>query len=126
MTLPTHRVSYEVEYGILDKAVNDEVGARIKLPSLDAAVHLRARIHQARKIDRDENKNAFNEGHPMHGQSIYDKLVCRIKQFDGRAYLYIEQRNAENLEIETLSEPEQPPMEVHEVLVAEVIKRRKF
>jgi hypothetical protein len=130
MTLPTHRVSYKVEYDILDKALGDELGARIRMPSIEAATHLRARIHQARKIDRDENTEAYEEGHQMHGQSIYDTLVCRLKQQDGRIYLYIEQRNAESFDIEPLShetdEPDRPPMEVGEVVVTEPLKRRAF
>lgn len=131
MTLPTHRVSYQVEYDLLDKALNDELGARIRMASVEAALHLRARIHQARKIDRKENREAYDEGHPMHGQSIYDKLVCRVKQSEGHVYLYLEQRNAESFEVEILSdEPDEPaptlPMEVHEVVVAEPIKRRGF
>ena len=126
MTLPTHRVSYQVEYGILDKALSGEIGARVKLPSLDAATHLRARVHQARKIDRDENRAAYEEDHPMHGQSVYDKLVCRIKQVDGHPYLYLEQRNAESFEIEVLGEVLEeppPPMEVAEVAIVESLKR---
>ena len=139
MTLPTHRVSYQVEYDILDKALADEIGARIRMPSIEAATHLRARIHQARKIDRVENIDAFPEGNPMHGQSVYDKLVCRIKQNDGHIYLYLEQRDAENFEVEPLSkdlaeyehivgedDETTPPMEVHEVVVTESLKRRNW
>jgi len=132
MTLPTHRVSYQVEYDILDKAVGDELGARIRMPSIESATHLRSRIHQARKIDRQENTEAYDEGEPMHGQSVYDKLVCRIRQKNGKVYLYIEQRSAESFEIEPLSadndetEAHKPPLSLQEVVVAEVIKRRKF
>lgn len=129
MTLPTHRVAYEVEYGILDKALANEIGARIRMPSHESANHLRARIHQARKIDRVENRDAYDEGHPMHGQSVYDKLVCRIRQKEERVYLYIEQRSAESFEVEPLgaeTEEEQPPMDVKEVVVAEPLKRRDF
>jgi hypothetical protein len=130
MTFPTHRVSYQVEYDILDKALGQELGARIRMPSLEAATHLRARVHQARKIDREENRDAYDEGHPMHGQSIYDKIVCRLKQVKGHAYLYLEQRNAQNFEVEPIS-PEDvgnshPPMEVSEVVVTEPIKRRSY
>lgn len=127
MTLPTHRVSYQVEYEILDKALGDEIGARVRLPSYEAAAHLRARIHQARKIDRDENTEAYEEGDPLHGQSVYDKLVCRIKSSEDRTYLYIEQRNAENFEVEPLSDAEPaPPLEVREVAIVQTIKRRDF
>ena|SRR5215475_10839814 len=127
MTLPTHRVSYQVEYGILEKALKDELGARVRMASQEAAIHLRSRIHQARKIDRSENKDAFEEGHPMHGQSVYDKLVCRIKTVKGHTYLYIEQRNAETLEVAALTIDEQHrPLEVHEVIVPEPLKRRNF
>lgn len=134
MTLPTHRVSYQVEYGILDKALNDELGARVKMPTWEAANHLRSRVHQARKIDRVQNTDAYPEGHQMHGQSIYDKLVCRIKQHKGYHYLYIEQRSAEDLTVERLSadepqvnhEEEPAPMEVHEVVVVETSLKRKW
>jgi len=96
------------------------------MPSVEAAIHLRSRIHQARKIDREENKDAYEEGHPMHGQSNYDKLVCRIKSSNNHTYLYLEQRNAENFEVEPLSEDRPEPMQVHEVVVTETLKRRKF
>jgi hypothetical protein len=128
MTLPTHRVAYQVEYDILDKAVGHDLGARIRMPSIEAASHLRARIHQARKIDRNENLDLYDPGEPMHGQSIYDKLVCKIKDTKGKVYLYIEQRNAENFEVEFLEpdEPQRPPMQVAEVVVTEPLKRRAF
>jgi hypothetical protein len=129
MTFPTHRISYQVEYNILEQALNDELGARVRMPSIEAATHLRARIHQARKIDRDENREAFDEGHPMHGQSIYDKLVCRLKQVKGNHYLYVEQRNAQNFEIEPLTREDAHnnlPMEPGEFLVVAPLKRRNF
>jgi hypothetical protein len=126
MTLPTHRVSYQVEYDILEKALADEIGARIRMPSIEAATHLRARIHQARKIDRVENIKAYEEGDPMHGQSVYDKLVLRLRQANDKVYLYVEQRSAESFDIEPLSGEEEPPMEVKEVIVTETLKRRGF
>jgi len=110
MTLPTSRLAYHDCFEAMDAALADPRGARIKTPD---AGHLRMRMHQGRNLDRKENAQTYEEGHPLHGRSIYDKLVLRVKIIKSETYLYIEQIKL-NGEIESLAnvtddEPD-PPM----------------
>ena len=129
MGQPTHRVSYEVEFGLLDQALESKKGARVKVRSLDSGQHLRQRLHSARRVDRRDSTRLYDPDHPAHGQSAYDKLVCRIKKVNAQWWLYIEQRNAETFEVEEIEENNPtitPPEEVVEIEAPPRSFRRTF
>lgn len=103
MSLPTSRFAYLdcIEY--FDRASEDPQGIRIRQLSHDAAVHLRSRLHQARKLLREDSRTIYELGDPKHGVSAYDTIVCRIRNHEGVFYLYLEQIIT-STEIEPLSE----------------------
>lgn len=103
MSLPNTRYAFIDCFEVYDRALLDPLGIRIPVRDIDAATTFRMRMHQARKIDREDNKDAYPDGHPMHGRSPFDRLAIRIKNIAGDIYLYIEPYTTP-LGIEPLSE----------------------
>lgn len=84
--------SYADCYAVMDAAITDPLGVRLRMANEDAATFFRMRCHMARKIDRDNNTLTFDPGDPLYAISIYDKLVLRIRMDDeDQAWLYLEQ-----------------------------------
>lgn len=104
MTISTSRLSYLDCFEIFDRAIDDPQGLRIRLDSINDATFLRMRMHTARKLDRKRNEEIYEPGEPMHGCSVYDKLILRIRQHPDGAYLYVQQISIHLGEIELLSE----------------------
>ena len=105
MTISNSRLSYEDCYKIMDAALDDKIGARVKMVNHDAAVFLRMRLHTARSIDRRDNQQIYEEDDPLYGRSVYDKLVTRIRKIDDDIWIYVEQIGADLGEVEPLSAP---------------------
>lgn len=135
MSLSTSRIAYTDCYTILDRAIGDPRGVRLRMDSLNSAIHLRMRLHQARKINRDDNAMTYSEqrDHPMFACSIYDPLAIRILAVGDQHYLYLEPYTIDEAIIEPLSEVEPslpPPTPVQmieppkQVLQIEHIRRR--
>src|SRR5215510_14686430 len=103
MAVSTSRLAYSDCFELLERAINDPKGIRVKFASYDDAFNFRLRLHQARKIDRQDNLDAYAEGHHMHGHSIYDPLSCKIRPFSKGAWLLIERVDARVFEVESLS-----------------------
>lgn len=79
MTLPTSELAYQDCYAILDAALADEQGVKVRLATKAQAYHLRQRAHYARSLDRRKNLEVYPEvTDPMHGISYYDKLTLRV------------------------------------------------
>lgn len=106
MTLSTSRLAYTDCIEVFDRALEDSKGIRISQPGIDEANHFRMRMHQARKLIRDDNRLTYEDDHPMFGRSVYDKLAVRIKNIEGTIYLYI-QPYVTPTNIESLSELEE-------------------
>lgn len=105
MSLPRSRGSYTDCYDILDQAIADGKGVRIPAKNYDSAVQLRMRLHMARVLDRELNKERYEEGHFMHGASDYDKLIVKLRENAERhVFLYIEHASLAWGKIEGLSE----------------------
>lgn len=104
MSISNSRQSYQDCYEVFDRAIADDRGCRVKLPSYDKATFFRMRLHQARKLDRQDKSLIYPLGHPMHAASPYDPLVVRIRREKDDFYVYVEQIGAELGEIELLSE----------------------
>lgn len=117
MGMSTSRLAYSDCYELMEKAIVDQKGIRIKFASFDDAFHYRLRLHNARKIDRNDNFHTYEEGHKMHGKSPYDQLVMRIETVgqNGKegCWLKLEKLSIEGLHIESLSTvvpiPKPPP-----------------
>jgi hypothetical protein len=116
MSIPTSRLSYVDCDELLDKALADPPGIRIKVPDKGKAIHLRMRLHKARALIHEENRMTYSPGDVMYGKSSYDGLVVRIKRDREDGYwVHIEHLGAEIGRIESLAnlvEDEEPEAEV--------------
>ncbi len=92
MSISTSRASYIDCYQYYDQALEEERGIRIQVQSYDYACHLRQRLHMARKIRREDNREIYPDpDHPMHGASPYDIVVVKIKtEEDNRVFVILE------------------------------------
>lgn len=94
MTVSNSPLSYDDCYTVMTSAIADPNGLRLRMADQDAALYFRMRCHQARKIDRDKNKETYPKNDPtyghLHGTSEYDRLVLRIKLQDRVWWLYME------------------------------------
>lgn len=106
MSLSPSRGAYGDCYKIMDQAVSDPVGIRIRLRDEAAGVHLRMRMNQARAIDRSDNAKTYDPGHYMYNRSPYDALVFRAPAEDdfGNWWLVVDKPEAVTYEIESLSD----------------------
>lgn len=103
MTTPKSRLAYKMHFDVFDKAMADPNGIRIKLADYGKAWRLRLEMHHARGIDRDDNRMAYEEGHTLHGCSVYDELLLTIEQDGDEVWLHIHKRQASNFHIESLT-----------------------
>lgn len=104
MSPPNSRLAYTDCYDIMNAAIKDGTGARVEVADMNIGTNLRMRIQYARRIDRLDNRMTYEQGDPLYGRSVYDSLVMRLKQVDGRFWVYLEVRSIEKLNIESLSE----------------------
>jgi len=103
MAVSTSRIAFSDCFDLLERAINDDKGIRVKFASYDDAFNFRLRIHKARQIDRQDNKGTYEIGHPLYGRSVYDQISCKIRTFNGGAWLKMEKITAREFEIESLS-----------------------
>lgn len=104
MTTPTSRGAYGPYFDALDKALEEKTGIRIKCQTQGDANQYRVRLHTARTLDRQLNRESREISDPYYGTSDYDKLIVRVRpNGDGTWWVYI-QRNAIVGEIEVLPE----------------------
>lgn len=105
MVTSSSRLAFSDCYELMEKAISDPKGIKIKFARDEDAWHFRVRLHTARRIDRTDNMKLFPEDHMMHGKSPYDTLVMRIKpNGDGGYWLRLERISIDHLEIESLAE----------------------
>ena len=93
MPLPDSLHAFTTEFEAFDRAVSAEKGIRIEFSDPAPARAYRARLHQARVLDRRENRVAYKEGDPMYGRSSYDSLRVTIREDTaGKHWVYIEKQ----------------------------------
>ena len=100
----TSRLAYRDCYEVLDKALRNTKGIKVKVPDHGSGNNYRLRLHMARSIDRKDNQATYPEEHKLHGRSVYDPLVIRLRQEGKNWWMYVEKFSTENLEIESLGE----------------------
>lgn len=107
MPVSKSRLSYDDCFSLFEKALEDSKGARYQVPG---GLHGKnqyfiMRMHQARWLDREENASIHEKGHPLHGRSIYDRLICQLKEdTEGGWWVYVSHTEIDPGEIEALSE----------------------
>lgn len=105
MSLSNSRLAFTDCFALLDRALEETRGIRVEVRDEDKATYLRMRIHQARIIDRRENKVTYPDpAHHLHGRSPYDILVCRIETANGSTWLWIDQQIVEIGRVEAIPE----------------------
>lgn len=103
VTSPKSRLAYQMHFDILDRAMSDPKGIRIKMEDAGKAWRLRLEFHHARDLDRKDNAQTYDPGHTLHGHSIYDQLLVTIENDEDQVWLYVHKRDASRLYIEDLS-----------------------
>lgn len=114
MPVSSSRLSYSDCFTLFERALEDTKGARFqpKASKSDGnygdCYHFRLRMHQARAIDRKDNKEIYEPGEPLYGRSILDPLVIQIKGPDseGLHWIYVTHTEINVEDIESLSELE--------------------
>lgn len=107
MPLPDTIQAYQDCLDFMDKAIEDEVGARLPFPSKEQAEHWRMRCNQARTLDRRRNKLVFVPGDKMYGCSEYDPLQFTIHEdTEGWFHVYARIMKLDPGRVELLSEVE--------------------
>lgn len=89
MATSSSRLAYEDCFEALDRALASAKGIRMTVADENSAVHMKNRLHYARKLDRDSNAETYDPGHPLHGTSQYDALVIRLR-FGAKPTILIE------------------------------------
>ncbi len=108
MTLSSSRLAFLDCYDALDRALEDDRGARIKVETQDHGIFFRMRLNVARRIDRTHNRDIYPEDNPLHGTSLYDQLIFRApREIDGQWWVYIEHNKLMPGQVEVLSEVEE-------------------
>ena len=109
MPVASARLSYTDCFTLFERAYEDPKGARYQAGdgSYGQNKYFSMRMHQARAIDRQDNKELFPPGDPLYGRSIYDALIVQLKEdAEGKWWVYVSHTEINQSEIESLSELE--------------------
>jgi len=110
MPTSTSRLAYEDCFNFFSEALEDPRGIRILFAKRGDAKQLQVRMHSARVLDREENAETYDPSHPLFGRSEFDQVMVRLVGTVGEeeTWIYIERRGANVLQIQRLSEVEEP------------------
>jgi len=78
MGISTDRQAYADCYGYFDRALETTQGIQKWFPAYPPAAVLRARLNQARTLDKRLNRTLHPPEDPMHGSSVYAQIRVRI------------------------------------------------
>ena len=107
MVTSSSRLAYSDCLALMEQAIKDKKGMRVPFTDEGAARHFRTRLHTARQIDRSDNARTYTDPeHKMHGRSIFDPIMGRLKTIRGKVYIYLENTAGANIVAEPLSEIE--------------------
>ena len=108
MPLPNSAGAYIDCYSVFDRAVADSRGARVAFDTFSEARHFQLRMNYARTLQRRDNSEIYDRGHPLWGTSVYDSLMVKTPIEDtgnpSHWWVYIEHRGLNVVAIETLSD----------------------
>lgn len=90
MSISQSRAAYVDCYEYFDRALEEDVGIRLRVPDVDKATFLRMRLHTARVIRRRDNAEIYKPGDPMYNASPYDQITVKIANDDGKFYVILE------------------------------------
>lgn len=105
MSVSTSRLAYADCADVFERAIEDPKGVRVFIGTYEAAKYFITRMHMCRTIARNENSKTYDEGHPMHGVSVWDKVRCTMKQDEEEKWwVYVEKVELDLSAVESLSE----------------------
>lgn len=107
MPVSNSRLSYADCFTLFDKALDDTKGARYQVGNGEEGAnrYFVMRMHQARSLDRQDNKILHSLGDHLYGRSVYDPLICQLKQdTKGGWWVYVTHTEIDEALIESLSE----------------------
>lgn len=105
MSISTSRGAYQDCRDLFEKADEDPRGCRVFIGPEGQARFFIMRMHQARQIDRNDNRQMYEFGHPMHNASPWDKFKCSKREDnDGKWWVYVEKVELNLGAVENLSE----------------------
>lgn len=128
MVTSMSRLAYSDCFELLEKAIDDPKGIRVKFASYEDAYHFRLRVHTARKIDRVDNMEIYQPGDQMFGRSVYDGLTMKIKRLNGKdwrdgAWLNMERIDAREFELESLASVEEVPLQPPSPVMIQIVPK---
>lgn len=111
MPVSESRLSYDDCFTLFEKALEDSKGARYQIAATPKEYgkhqYFRMRMHQARALDRKDNRDLYEPGHKLYGRSAYDPLVIQLKpDSEGGWWVYVSHTEINPEDIEALSEVE--------------------
>lgn len=110
MPVSNSRLSYSDCFTLFDKALESKKGARYQVNNgvnHGDSWQFRLRMHQARAIDRKDNRELYSLGDPLYGHSVYDPLIIQIKvDTEGKYWIYVKHTEIDVTEIEDLDDVE--------------------
>ena len=109
MSLPNSLLSYQDCLDVFERAVETPEGIRVRFSSSDDATHFRMRLHQCRRLQREQNAETYEEGHPMCGKSLFDGLTCTLRNLKSGSYVYLRHMTIHEAQIESLAEVTDEP-----------------
>ena len=109
MTHPNSHLAYMAELDAFDRARDDPTGIRIFAGTRSKATTMRHRLHYARRILRNRNKEIYSPGDPLYGASVYDDITCTLREDTaGEWWVYLERSPFAIDKIESLSQGDFP------------------
>lgn len=104
MSVSNSPLAYSDCREVMQSAIEDKRGVRVRMDSMGDAMHFRMRCHQARSLDRKENAKSYERDHPLHGRSAYDVLVLRLVEDVDCAWVYFEKVALDISRVESLDD----------------------
>lgn len=108
MPTSSSRLSYPDCEAFLNKALEDDVGARMYFLTKGTAYQFRVRCHQFRQICRNDNRQMYQRDHAMYGRSEYDPITLSILPTEDQSEWFVYARKCliDEGAIESLAELE--------------------
>jgi len=93
MSLSSSIHAYPAEVEAFERAMGAQLGIMIKFATITKARAFLARLHNVRRLQRQQNAKILPVDHPLHGQSDWDALTCCLRQYNEHVVVQITRIN---------------------------------
>ena len=106
MALPNQIGAYPDCIDMFERALADQKGIRVRFDAYADANNFQMRMHQLRKLLRDESRRMYERDEPAYDKSEFDGLIVRTPRADteGGWWVYIQPHGIVITDVESLSE----------------------